>query len=333
MDEQPGLRQIVLSDDLTCNDALDRLANKYGKDRVPNAEMLLYKPKNLSWMPRDTLMERTKSWLLTTRPTNLDEHLLLKSYFPQGLESQNGRKHWIRWNADDYQFPLAVIRREELVKSLYTHARAQRFFLVHGSPGSGKTTLCRLLHNYILDQEKDAEVQVLDRSVMDAFAHALESYKVFGYAEAMSGDGNKRWMLFDDGQETYDDARLWNTLFKLDTLKENTYIVFFAAYGSAKVGGRGLGTPVVINDEQRMAMWPTNDGRSALGSPLPIASLYLLRSEYDEMVQLRQRDLRLPRIMDDLKEWLFNFTAGHVGAVESILQGIMHQKACIIMIY
>lgn len=125
-------------------------------------------------MPRDTLTERTKSWLLTTRPTNLDELLLLKSYFPQGLESQNGRyvdilvisqktldckyHSSIRslvyeayalaamkrrrltispgahrgWLTSLIILPslIAVIRREELVKSLYTHARAQRFFLV-----------------------------------------------------------------------------------------------------------------------------------------------------------------------------------------------------------
>ncbi|KAE9396199.1 hypothetical protein BT96DRAFT_1040804 [Gymnopus androsaceus JB14] len=343
------IRKIVLNYDLDCLDVLDRLAEKYGRERV-SKELLLYKPENLPWKPRDTLLERIKSWLSTTQPTNMAKLEWLKSYFPQGPENQNREYldilalseqtlNSMTKHRQHLSITSDVIRREELVKSLYTHARAQRFFLVHGTPGSGKSTLCRLLHNYILDQEKDAEVQVLGiwnknipGGVMDAFDHAADRCKVFSYDDALRGDGTKRWMLFDEGQETYDDPRSWNTLFKPVTPHENTYIVLFASYWSAEVRGRGVderpGTSNAINDKQRMAMWPSNDGRaSGPPLPLPIAGLCLLRSEYDEMVQLRQRDFRLPRIMDDVKEWLFDITAGHIGAVDSIFQGIMEQKA------
>lgn len=66
-----------------------------------------------------------------------------------------------------------------------------------------------------------------------------------------------------------------------------------------------------------MSVWPTVIGTGA--SRTEIAGLYLLRSEFDEMVELHRRDNSILHITDDFKQWMFDITNGHIGAVKSIL--------------
>lgn len=160
-------------------------------------------------------------------------------------------------------------------------------------------------------------------------ARARDWNIILNYSDAMSEDGTRRWILFDEGEETYDDPRLWNGLFKLPAHSQGPIIVLFGLYGSAQPRDgsvRTVGTPNIIMDAQRMSMWPTNNGISELG---PIAGLLLLllgllllRSEYDEMVEIYEQHRVIPCLADDFKEWIFDITTGHVGAVASILIGI-----------
>lgn len=98
--------------------------------------------------------------------------------------------------------------------------------------------LSRLLHNYILEQENDAEVQMMGiwsqtgRNISDDYNSASEGKVVIEYDDARCESNARCWLIFDEGQSTYDDARLWNGLFKQPSSPgQNLIIVPFAFYG------------------------------------------------------------------------------------------------------
>ncbi|KAE9392758.1 hypothetical protein BT96DRAFT_979250 [Gymnopus androsaceus JB14] len=264
----------------------------------------------------------------------------LRTYFPQGPADKDARVVDILALAvgpmlDSYrlshkrQISISkdTLRRDALVSSLYSLADTYKFFFVRGTPGSGKTTLCHLLNNYILKKESHASVQIVKQWQRNASNNIEESFNnsrdkrlpVFKFADI--GDGQRRWLLFDEAQESYEDDVLWNVLFK--NPGNDVVIVLFASYGSQGVKEwrrRGV-TLNPILPHQRMNLWPV-DGENG-EEHLHIPGLCLLRAEFDELVDLQQQlDPDIPILMEDLRDWIFSISGGHIGAVMSILLGI-----------
>lgn len=123
-------------------------------------------------------------------------------------------------------------------------------------------------------------------------------------------------LLFDEGQDSYGDAYLWNYFFKGigDRLFSNYYAVIFCSYGSptSRIGPCFVGTPPVLREAARISLWPTE---RSIG-------LLLDRSEFQEVVALFDRPLRLH---PDFEDRIFNWTAGHVGAIVELLRMISYQ--------
>jgi predicted AAA+ superfamily ATPase len=180
---------------------------------------------------------------------------------------------------------------------------------VRGTPASGKSTVLHLLHQYIHENEPSALVYRLDGWTRDGI-HYVD--KLSSQVEGFPSNVDKTYLLFDEGQDTYDDHLLWNGFFKGLPAFGAFYVAIFCSYGSP--GNRATpysqGTPLRIGDHQRIQLWPTET--TSLG-------LLLTRQELDTMIEQRH-----PRLFVDqaTRELLFQWTRGYVGFIEYFLKSI-----------
>jgi hypothetical protein len=117
------------------------------------------------------------------------------------------------------------------------------------------------------------------------------------------------FLLFDEGQESYGDLLLWNSFFK--GVGNGAYkqyrVILFCYYGSP--GSRPLsyrlGAPLILGANARISLLP---GKQSVG-------LLLNREEFTEVVS----KFGGINLHNDLQDMMFNWTAGHVGAVVKLL--------------
>lgn len=126
------------------------------------------------------------------------------------------------------------------------------------------------------------------------------------------------FLLFDEGQETYRDVPLWNSFLKgIGTGDDRYRAILFCSYGSASSTPAPqehvqFATPPSLRKAACISLHPTAD----------VVGLLLTRSEFDEVVSLH-RDR--PSLDPHLTTLIFEYTAGHVGAVVDILSIISSQ--------
>lgn len=124
------------------------------------------------------------------------------------------------------------------------------------------------------------------------------------------------FLLFDEGQVSYQDDMLWNDFLKgvHDRLYNNYCVILFCSYRSPSacplVYKRG--TLPVLSHAALVSLRPT---KKSIG-------LLLNRDGFDQVVARHHRKLNLhPDLLDDL----FNWTVGHVGAIVQLLDAISYQ--------
>ncbi|KAK2459536.1 hypothetical protein APHAL10511_008442 [Amanita phalloides] len=201
------------------------------------------------------------------------------------------------------------------VRHLFNILQRHRLVQVRGTPGSGKTTLKDLLHDYILQQNFHASVE----SIESWATHPGEDiYTIVTRVDpAYPSPLVPTYLLFDEAQDTYHDVNLWNNFFKRvhDGAFNNYYIVLFCSYGSPSpqpvMYDRG-GTPLALNPAARVSLWHAAN---------PVG-LLLSQTEFEEVAAKYKPSLKLhPGLLD----YLFHLTAGHVGAVVSLLAIVAYQ--------
>jgi len=120
--------------------------------------------------------------------------------------------------------------------------------------------------------------------------------------------------IFDEGQLTYRDTGLWNTLFKFisdNPLNLHHRAIVFTSYGSpARINAPG--TPMYIMAPQMVTLVPI-DHRDGLGA----VGLYLTQPEFMEVVNLRKYSFD-PTCLD----FIFKISSGHVGAMIDVIKVI-----------
>ena len=125
------------------------------------------------------------------------------------------------------------------------------------------------------------------------------------------------YLLFDEGQDSYEDHFFWNGFFKgvVDGLYSHYRVVLFCSYGSpsSRPVPHHIGTPLVLRDAARISLWPQEPGS---------VGILLNRPEFDEVVSLFDRPVDLH---PDLLDLIFEWTVGHVGAVVEMLRVISCQ--------
>ncbi|KAG9017626.1 hypothetical protein FRB95_006319, partial [Tulasnella sp. JGI-2019a] len=184
---------------------------------------------------------------------------------------------------------------------------------VRGTPASGKTSLCRLLYHELVRRCEDIKTEIYtlsewpkDDPKVDSFRRAIPTWF----------SGPTRYILFDEGQDSYWDRPLWNDYFK--TMSAGTTsirLILFCSYGSPSNRLNdipGLGS-LVLSPDARISLRPRSTGD--LG-------LLLTRPEYDDVL------IKYPKqvlFTEDMKDAIYEWTAGHVGAIVSILEFILRR--------
>jgi len=174
-----------------------------------------------------------------------------------------------------------------------------------------------LLHAHILEQDPEASVyashtwpQETHQSDTSLNLRLREVDPAYPRANGLT------FLLFDEGQDTYGDAALWNTFLKgvSDGLFSHYRVILFCSYGSPSprpVSYR-IGAPPILRDAARIYMWPTERSIGML----------LNRKEFDEVVSRFYRPLNLH---PNLRDLIFDWTVGHAGAAVELLRLVSYQ--------
>ncbi|KAF8222780.1 hypothetical protein L208DRAFT_1412870, partial [Tricholoma matsutake] len=210
--------------------------------------------------------------------------------------------------------------RHDTVSRLYRILREEKLVQVRGTPGCGKTTLMNLLHSYI------------HKKLPSAFVNTQESWppKESGPSQqqrlrqvdpAFPRPDGLAFLLFDEGQDSYDDHLFWNGFLKGvgDGFYPWYHVILFCSYGSPSSHPvpHDIGTPLALCDAARISLWPQEGLEELIG-------ILFKCSEFDEVVSQFEHRLSLH---PDLLDLIFDWTVGHAGAVVEILRMISYQAS------
>ncbi|KAJ7710016.1 hypothetical protein B0H17DRAFT_250172 [Mycena rosella] len=336
-----GVRVLVLDLDRTVNEVIGIVIDKSLYQQFSwNNKPRIHQPEGLQFDEDQQRMLRKARIYLDTKPDNMSELRPLRSFFGDGPRRPDGQidlflmSDKIEVNMHRRAISLdARILRPKLVDYLYEAAQQSQIFLVRGTPGSGKTTLCQLLFNHIIAKEPGSRVsmtaiwQKLDPTSRVEDCLAASCYRgdgAFDFEDAHVH--NRHWVLFDDAQTTYADSRLWTTFLKKPY--DGFFVVLFASYGSQRPPGLQTHLVGTLNDflpEQCMGLRSTRNGPNAEEIP----GLYFLQAEFLQFITTKkQKDTDLSTIEQDLFDWIFQVTSGHSGAIEAIISRIIDIGKC-----
>jgi hypothetical protein len=199
---------------------------------------------------------------------------------------------------------------------------------VTGTPGSGKTTLMKLLHGPILEKRPNARVFVIDdwpRSTLEQYFELKDRWA----KSIRDWDGYQKddFYLIDEGHTSYWDERLWKSFkdeFQSLTAADAPYAVLFCSYSEQLRKMHGITPPSVAAG--RLTLPRTTLPPEGAEDQTPVG-LLLDWKEYEGVLH-RFADKKL-RLDDELKLFIFEFTAGHVGAVIAMFQYLIKTVRCL----
>lgn len=215
------------------------------------------------------------------------------------------------------ELPSNIVKRSDTVSAIYKKLCAYSFIQVRGTPASGKSTLAKLLGHHIRAQEPHVCViwiggwKIVDVAACGSWHPYLKERKGW-IPEAATV------LIFDDAQVSYQDAELWDQMFKAIHEYHNLRAIAFASYGSPSPLIEILdNTPIYIADAARVSLLPT-----ANEDNLPSAGLHFTRAEFDELVS-KQYPESEHYFHSSFLSAVFGITRGHVGAMYSFLTIIL----------
>lgn len=190
-----------------------------------------------------------------------------------------------------------------------------------GTPGSGKTTLLKLLHQVILKERPNARVFVVE-GWLQADLENL-NFRDRWPKMVSNWDGYKKddFYLIDEGHTSYWDQHLWKDFkddFQTTTIINAPYAVLFCRYSEDLQEIHSFNPPSLETAKLTLARITRPPNGAEDMTPV---GLLLDWEEYLSVLD-RFTDKRL-LLDDELRNFIFEFTAGHVGAVEAMFKYIM----------
>jgi hypothetical protein len=186
---------------------------------------------------------------------------------------------------------------------------------VRGTPASGKTVLAKLLGQHILQEDPAVDVIFVN-------GWPLEEVKDLGghwsYLQTRHGwvPGQQTVFIFDNAEMSYKDWDLWTGLFKSIHEYDDRRAIVFTSYGTPTSRIVIEGTPIYLNDSQRVTLRPVphQDG-------LPPVGLLFSRLEFDDLVSKFYPSSEHV-FHSSFFDAVFDITGGHVGAVWNFMSVI-----------
>ncbi|KAF8246934.1 hypothetical protein K440DRAFT_601858 [Wilcoxina mikolae CBS 423.85] len=217
--------------------------------------------------------------------------------------------------------------RTETVRTLAEMLDQSNVVHVRGTPASGKTTLAQLLHSYYLERDIPA-VFIPCWPVPGSIPASPSSYlnilvqecHIAGYTDINQSTlrDTDIVLILDEGQMSYGDQGLWLGFVKTQNgRRSGPRICVFTSYGSPSGGPSDFtqGSPLsFLGVEQRVSITISPMENS------PRIGLFYSRDEFDDVVRRLSADPRRPlRLHTDAKDYVFELTSGHAGAVEGVI--------------
>ena len=177
---------------------------------------------------------------------------------------------------------------------------------VRGTPASGKTTLAKLLHSYILLREPEAIVTRVPSWRRQETLMNKGGWRQWLVNVWNAQDGSV--LIVDEAQTSYWDDDFWGMVKDIDQ-DSKFRIITFASYGSTGVDTSRM-TPHSPYRNQIVGLHPTDYGDGiAVG-------LLLTKAEFLDFVTKKFSGHRFDKAFLDS---IYDLTAGHVGACKDVL--------------
>jgi hypothetical protein len=151
---------------------------------------------------------------------------------------------------DGVPFMFATKRRETVSKFVENLHKSYVLF-IRAPPLSGKTGICQLLASFLQESDLNCSVVYLQGNQMETnLKSQFEEITGVNFSDFLNKRKDKRYLILDEGQCTYSDAKFWQSTVKsqLSGYFPNLFIVVAASYGSFDQSAkeRRLGTPNLI---------------------------------------------------------------------------------------
>jgi hypothetical protein len=177
---------------------------------------------------------------------------------------------------------------------------------VRGPPASGKTTLTKLLHHYILEQEPDARVTCVPSWSSETVLDQKGGWRKW-LAEAWDAK-DRSVLIVDEAQTSFWDISFWAYI-KAISKNWPHRVITFASYGSDP-SVTTLHSPYL---DQVVGLHAIDHGDRIK------AGLLLTEVEFREFVRKRFTNHCFD---DQFLDGIYDLTDGHVGACEDVLDAI-----------
>ena len=134
--------------------------------------------------------------------------------------------------------------------------------------------------------------------------------------------GYRAWLLLDEAQESHWDSVFWAEFFKsIELVPDGLRVVIFSSYGSPGSIHRynlpvHIKTPMVFSPGMVISLHPRIMERFPDSNPV---GLLFTEEEAVDVITRRIAGLGCQELSQDLKQALFTITAGHPGALISLL--------------
>jgi hypothetical protein len=198
---------------------------------------------------------------------------------------------------------------------------------VTGTPGSGKTTLLRLLHQVILEGRPNARVFVVKGWPETDLQNLHFDDRWPKMVQNWDGYKGDDFYLIDEGHTSYWDENLWKDFkdnFQRTNIINAPYAVLFCNYSEDLREIHSFSALSLAAELTLARITRPPDGAEDM---TPVGLLL----DWEEYLGVLDRfaDKRL-LLDDELKKFIFDFTAGHVGAVKAMFEYMIETVRCFI---
>jgi len=191
---------------------------------------------------------------------------------------------------------------------------------VRGTPASGKTSLAELIRYHVSQQEPATHVIWIQGWPFKSDRLGVAGWE--DYFETVKGwdKAQETVFIFDEAQLTYNDGGFWHNFIKPIDTHDRRRAIVFASYGSPTSHVIITGTPIFIEEAQRVTLRPIQHG----GNSTPVG-LFFTRPEFDDLVTTLYPSPQ-HRLDSSFLNAVFELTQGHVGAFFDFIKIIVNHE-------